>query len=455
MTTTMLEDLKAIRIAAIWRFLKSQPLSFWFVCIYLMVEYVRPQLVYPAIDVIPWGQTVLILAAVTAILEQGTLRLPTVASPLILLFTAIVLASSATAYDPNLAFSNLEPFLVWVLVFLLITNVVTTEGRFLVFLLLFLLVSFKMSQHGARSWAAIGFGFRDWGVTGSPGWFHNSGEFGIQMCVFIPLSVAFVWAVRNRLSIWKLGFFLLMPITAIMSIIATSSRGAIVGAGALLVWWLAVSRRFRTMIVSVAVIGVAYLVTPDQQLARLNTMGEDHTSETRIARWQEGIRMMNEHPLLGVGYSNWSQYRVSRDDYGGPGFSHNIFVDAGAELGYTGLTAFLLLILATVRVNHQTRRLLADRVQGRDRFLYTMAYGIDGALVGFLTSGFFVSVLFYPYFWINLAMAVSLNVAARQKVQALRTTRLVVGKRGGRGIAVRGQEDRALVPPAVPARHAR
>jgi hypothetical protein len=46
-----------------------------------------------------------------------------------------------------------------------------------------------------------------------------------------------------------------------------------------------------------------------------------------------------------------------------------------------------------------------------------MAHGLDAALIGFLASGFFVTVLFYPFFWINLAMTVALYNAALHKVQ--------------------------------------
>ena len=44
-----------------------------------------------------------------------------------------------------------------------------------------------------------------------------------------------------------------------------------------------------------------------------------------------------------------------------------------------------------------------------------MAYGLDGALIGYIGSGFFVTVLYYPFFWINLAMTVSLHTAARHE----------------------------------------
>ena len=41
-----------------------------------------------------------------------------------------------------------------------------------------------------------------------------------------------------------------------------------------------------------------------------------------------------------------------------------------------------------------------------------MADGLDAALISYLACGFFVTVLFYPFFWINLAMTVALHNAA-------------------------------------------
>ena len=37
-----------------------------------------------------------------------------------------------------------------------------------------------------------------------------------------------------------------------------------------------------------------------------------------------------------------------------------------------------------------------------------MSHGLDSALVAYLVAGFFVTVLYYPFFWINLAFTVSL-----------------------------------------------
>ena len=79
-----------------------------------------------------------------------------------------------------------------------------------------------------------------------------------------------------------------------------------------------------------------------------------------------------------------------------------------SELGYTGLAGFLLMIFYTFVCNYKTRERIRKSLN-RNEFLYYMAHGFDAALIGYLVSGFFVSVLYYPYFWINMAMTVALN----------------------------------------------
>lgn len=399
-----------VSVRAIWRFLRTQPASFWLICAYLFIEYVRPQQIYPALDFGAWAQITIIGALVALLFEGKSIRLPTMATGLYVAFVAIVLLSSFVAWNPSASWELISLPLSWLLIYVLIVNTVTTEKRFFIFMLSFLLYSAKMSQHGARTWAGIGFGFQDWGATGGPGWFHNSGEFGIQMCIFLPLSVAFILALRHRWQRWKLWLFALMPITAVMSMIASSSRGALVGGAALLAWLVLRTRyRVRALLLGAVTVIIVFTVLPQEQKDRLSAMGEDDTSVHRLTMWEDGIEIANEYPILGIGFNNWGPFYRDYYDHGLP---HNIFIEAWSELGYLGLGAFLGLIGATAVLNRRTRR-LAKEMGERGRFLYFMAHGLDGSLVGLLASGFFVTVLHYPFFWINLAMTVSLWVSAR------------------------------------------
>lgn len=415
-------DVWRTRPREIWAFLKREPASFWFLNLYMFIEYVRPQQVYRSIDILPWGLTFLVLALVAALSEGKLARFPTVISGLLGFYSLVLVASSFTAFSTDASFDKFSVYLNWILVFVLTVNVVTTERRFFVYMLAYLLYSYKMSNHGARSWAEIGFGFRDWGATGTPGWFQNSGEFGIQMCVFFPLATGFVVAMWKHWGKWQRLFFLSFPVTAVMSMIASSSRGALLGGALTMVWMVARSRhRFRVLVPAALAVLLVIAVIPPEQKARFQSAGEDQTSTTRITYWKHGLEIAADHPVLGIGFNNWLPYYKTYYNPAGQ-LPHNIFIEAVAEMGYTGLFAFVLLIGATFVVNFKTRKVIRE-LPGDNAFLFQMAHGLDGALIGFLGSGFFVTVLYYPFFWINLSMTVALHVCALNKARETRAAR--------------------------------
>jgi putative inorganic carbon (hco3(-)) transporter len=398
-----------LRLGAIWTFLKQQRASFWLVCIYLFFEYVRPQQIYDAIAGPPYTKVIVILALVAFFLERKPVRFGLL-EKLLLAFSVIVVLSCATAFDSSLAFGKLSDYLNWVVIYILIANLVDSEGRFLVFTLSFLLYSFKMSQHGTRGWAEAGFAFQSGGVTGAPGFFQNSGEFGVQMCVFLPIIVAFILGLRDRWPRPMRWFMWAIAATAITGAIGSSSRGALIGVAVVALWMLLKSRhKVRGLVVTVVLAGVVWGITPPEQKARFQSAGDDETSISRTTNWKHGIEMMKEYPVLGIGYGNWEEYHNRR--YGTPLLPHNIFIEAGSQLGVSGLLAFVALIIGTFMVNARTRR-LTEPFGEEGRFIWRMAHGLDGALVGYLASGFFVTVLFYPFFWINLALTAALQNAA-------------------------------------------
>lgn len=404
----------------IWRFLLTQPLFFWCINAYLLFEYVRPQSIYEVIAGPPWARMTIVASLATFLLAGKMFQLRTAADAALLAFSGVLILSCFLAYFPEISFEFLPDYISWVLIFLLISNIVTTERRFLVFMLAYILYNLKMSQHATLSWASAGFAFRDWGVAGAPGWFHNSGEFGIQMNIFLPIAICFVLGLRDqwgKLLRWgSYGAIL----TIVAGTVGSSSRGAMIGMVAAALFLAARSKYKLKAGVALAVMGVfAYLLLPEESMERFRRMGEDGTSTSRRVYWDAGIQALNDNPVTGVGFANWSAYMHPR--YEDMGLPHNIFVQAGAELGYLGLAALIGLIIAHFVVNAQTRRILR-RLKKRGSFLSLMSIGLDGALVGFLVSGSFVTVLYYPYLWINLAMTVALHNSARHTVRQERKT---------------------------------
>ena len=144
-------------------------------------------------------------------------------------------------------------------------------------------------------------------------------------------------------------------------------------------------------------------------MQRFSNIGEDKSSTQRLAYWRYGIRLMNENPVLGIGFYNWQEYilffqpeelaKKSEEP-------HNIFIKVGVELGYLGLLCFLLMIFFVFIINSKTRK-IANKIE--NRFLQYLAYGLDAGLIGYLVAGFFVTVVYYPFFWVQMAMTVALH----------------------------------------------
>lgn len=433
-----------LQFRSIARFILTQRPSYWLICIYLVFEYVRPQSLYPSIDILPWTQWSILGCAGAIVLEGRAARRIHLGDQWLGVFTAVVLASCIFAVDSRIAFSSVSVFLTWVLVYWLITVTVDTEERFLVFMGLFLLSSLKMSQHASRSWASGGFAFRDWGALGAPGWFHNSGEMAIQMTIFLPLSVYFLQALRPHLkqSAWLKQIFLaLLPATAVVALLASSSRGGQLGGAAVVLWMVLKSRRrVRGLVLMGAVALGTMVLLPAEQRQRFADMGSDRTSQVRLTLWRHGVEIANEHPVLGIGYDNWMTYHAEQPQWDRTILPHNIFVQAGSELGYTGLLAFVALIITTLVMNHRTRAKARRLPDGR--FVHYMAHGLDAAMIGYLVSGFFVTVLYYPYFWINFAMSAALYGIAAKRVRQVAGTVPVPSRAPTRG----GPRGRGFVP---------
>jgi O-antigen ligase len=91
---------------------------------------------------------------------------------------------------------------------------------------------------------------------------------------------------------------------------------------------------------------------------------------------------------------------------------HNIFVQIGTDTGITGLFLFGMLIYRTWKTEREIR--LMDRQRPDGKPFAPLARGLLVGMWGFVIAGQFVTVTYYPFFWINLAFMVSLRNVARQ-----------------------------------------
>lgn len=413
-------DFYAIRPKQIWSGLKQESPAFWWLCIYIFFEYVRPQTLYPIIDILPYGQISLLLTCFTAIADKNIKWVKNSGSLLLILFFMIVILSSVLAFKPSISFGKIDIMVNWVILYFLIITIINTEKKFIGFLLVFFLVNFKMSQYGFRSFVTQG--YTSFGVSGSPGWFKDSGDLGIQMILFVSLSAAFILALKDYWGRNKKLLMYLMPLTGLITIIATTSRGVQLGIIATGVWFLLKARNGIKGLVGILIIGLLfYALLPERMLNEYSSAGDDRTSQARLALWSFGGEVIRDHPVLGVGYYNWIDYCnfMNPDGIAGKKYclvAHNTYVTATAEIGITGLIVYVILMLFILILNARTR---ANAKQRNNKFILYIAHGLDGGVIGFIVATIFFSVLFYPMIYVQLAMTVALYEISKKKFMSL------------------------------------
>jgi len=416
-------DLYVLRFELLWSALKQEHISLWLLCIYFFFEYIRPQTLYPVIDILPWARLFLIATVIAAFSDSSAKWVSNIENKLFVVFIIVVVLSGFFAFRPSESLKYWDVMGDWFIVYFLVITIVNTEKRLLLFLLAYCLFNLKMAQHGAIGWAERGFSFASYGLIGSPGWFRNSGEYAIQMLIFGPLSVSIVVSLKSYWSRYKKIFFYAAAATGYMAVIGASSRGAQVGLAVVGIWFLLRQKNgFKGLFLLLLIALALYYLLPDQQLHRLEDSGSDITSLQRLAYWKFALsNVIPKFPLLGVGYNNWLSYlSFMKPDGIGPmqknQLCHNIYIQVTSELGYTGLLNFIALIIFAFVNNVKTRVIAKDM---DNKFLFNLTYGLDAGLIGYLVAGGFVTVLYYPFFWVQIAMIVMANNIAKKISPAL------------------------------------
>ena len=416
-----MKDFYALKVGAIWRQFKTEGFAFWMICGYLFIEYVRPQAIIPELDILPWGKLFVILAFVGWIFQRERIWVSSGINILMVLFFCCILASCYFSYWPNLSYGFLSEYYLWLIIYFLIINIVNTRKRFVIFLLIFLVASAKLSFSLARIWAFRGFGFASWGLKGPPGYFENSGELAIQMAIFWPIALAFAISLKPRISRGKFALLAAMPLTAMATIVGASSRG---GQLAMLVQLVGQFYkklfRIKTILALGLILVLGWNILPNEQQTRMLEMGQDISSQQRLLYWSHGIDMIADHPFFGVGFFNFVPYYNQNysDDLlvSEAQLAHNIFIQVGADLGLVGLTCYMALVVGAF-ITAGSAAKTANRNGQDDRLFEALARAFNWSFLGFLIAGQFVSVVYYPFMWIHMAMVVALRNIVRNSNQ--------------------------------------
>ena len=403
------------------------------ILVYLVLEYARIPAMFPQLQALQIGKIVVVVTGAIWLLRSAlTRRLKFVSDPLnwvMGIWAFMVICSSFFAMNSELANQGVIDFLKWVIIYFLIINLVDSLPKWQWFMCFLLVLNFKLSQFQIRQFVA---GYEmasspDRFVTegvgaGSTGFFGNAGDFGVAMCLVAPLAFYLVKAVKSRaLKVGGMVFFAAF----VFSILRCGSRGAALALSVMaLFFWLRTSKKLQSgLVILLFVIGF-WASAPEAWKGRFVSAADyqaDITASQRLRLWEAGLKMFGDNPLLGVGINNFSTNYAARyhppDEVGIAWAPHNIFIQALSELGVLGFLSLLMAMVFVFQRNHETRRFCLQNNLKSD-WIARFAHALDLSLIGYMVSGFFLTVLYYPHLYIIMTLAISLNQIARKHVIA-------------------------------------
>jgi putative inorganic carbon (hco3(-)) transporter len=210
-----------------------------------------------------------------------------------------------------------------------------------------------------------------------------------EMFVLLMLAACLFFAPKSRRQwLWMLCAALLC-----VSVVLIETRAVWVALGAALAYLIWRWRPWAILILPVAA-AVAFVAAPSAIRERFQSMihGKDvDSNEFRIVVWSTGVRMIEAHPLLGLGPE---EQRVHFDEYkpadlpkpvGFYGHLHNLYLEYAAERGIPVLLVFLWMI-AWILLDFSRGLRALPPGPGDRRFILEGAIAV---VIGALVEGFF------------------------------------------------------------------
>jgi len=233
---------------------------------------------------------------------------------------------------------------------------------------------------------------------------YDPNDIALVFITFLPVVLA--EAFNRNMSLR--GVYLGLGTLILLGIVLTGSRGAIIAIGVQALYFVLTAKKYRFLALGLVLAGcLAVVATADQSLwdrfASLTAEGEaaDYNLEDRAGRmeiWKNGLKIVAENPVLGVGIGMFGTAHFLLDGKIGL-TAHNTYLQFAAELGLPGLILYLAMLCSAWRL---ITRHVEQSEQARARARWT---ALKIGLVGFGSASFFVSAAYSSTLYYLLGLA--------------------------------------------------
>lgn len=312
---------------------------------------------------------------------------------------AWTMVSTAGSSDPSAAGPQLKKFFVFLMVPVVSSAFRTVDGSRRLAEAWFVAVSIAVSLgvfQFIRSVAAIAASGEDFMTAylsaRITGFFSHWLTFSqAALIVFVALLSYLLFAKRRPgFRAWWALAALILAVLALLSM-TRSVWLALVVTG---VYFVAVYRP-RALVLAPFVLAAVYFLAPasiQQHVASINI----ESNQARIIMWRTGLRMIEAHPVLGVGpeqvgprFGEFQPPDVTELPPAYYGHLHNVYIHYAAE---RGIPATLIVLWLFAKIIWDLSQALRSRPRLRDDRRFLLHAGISGTLAMMVVSCFDVSL---------------------------------------------------------------
>lgn len=219
-------------------------------------------------------------------------------------------------------------------------------------------------------------------------------QVGINFCLGVPLSGAFLFERERRRKYLQYAIFALCVVGLVLSF----SRGAIFGVFLSLLFLLLLHKRIKLLVIYLLLAGT--LAVSYQGVVNLLPdtyshffLGKDDSAGGRIPYVMIGLRMFGDRPITGFGFGGFSEQCIR---YGSRIHleAHNTYIQVLVEYGLLGLPAFLLMIALSANGYIGYIR------KGRSQTMRTLCIGYFAALIALVVNALVHCMEWNLIFWL-------------------------------------------------------
>lgn len=224
----------------------------------------------------------------------------------------------------------------------------------------------------------------------------------LALAMVITLPLMNYLRIQSEKRFVQLSLMMAMALSVI-GVLSTYSRGGLISLVAMLGFlWLKSSKKSIVIIFAIIIVIPAVQFMPDKWTNRMSTIKgaseKDGSFQGRIRAWETSFNLALDRPFYGGGFSSiqsgrvYDRYKTAGDPTTGRA-AHSIYFQVLGDLGFVGLTLYLLLFSVAWR-NATIVKRLSKGIPQLD-WAQNLASMLQVSLVGFAVGGAALSLAYY------------------------------------------------------------